>query len=67
MSFTQSDVDVLKKAIASGVSSVRFADGRQVNYRSMGELLDALATAQAEVSASAGGAVGMTYASFSKE
>lgn len=66
MAFTQSDIDVLKKAVASGVSSVRFADGRQVDYRSVADLKEALALAQADI-ASTSGVSSVSYASFSKD
>jgi hypothetical protein len=44
---------------------VSFADGRQVTYRSVDELVTALALAQGEVSGTAGS--GVSYASFSKD
>jgi hypothetical protein len=66
MAFVQSDVDALKKAIVSGVASVRFADGRRVDYRGVSELQTALALAEAEVAASAG-ASSVSYASFGKD
>lgn len=66
MAFTQSDIDAMKTAIASNVQSVRFADGRRVDYRSVDELTKALALAEAEVG-SGSGAPGVTYASYSKD
>lgn len=38
MSWTQSDLDALNKSIASGTTSVRYAD-RTVQYRSLEEML----------------------------
>lgn len=35
---TQKDIDELDAAIASGVLRVRFADGREITYRSMREM-----------------------------
>lgn len=40
---TQADLDALEAALARGESRVRFADGREVTYRSVGELREALA------------------------
>jgi hypothetical protein len=51
VAFTQSDIDTLKAAIASGVRSVTFAD-RTVTYNSIDEMLKALSTMQAEVQGS---------------
>lgn len=41
MAFTQTDLDALDRAIASGELSIRDSDGRQVTYRSTDELLKA--------------------------
>lgn len=41
MAFTQTDLDAIGKAIASGVLSVRYADGRQISYQSTDALLKA--------------------------
>lgn len=38
MAFEQSDLDTLDQAIASGVQSVTYADGRAVTYRNMADL-----------------------------
>lgn len=40
MAFTQTDLDKLEKAIASGVKKVKFSD-REVEYHSMEEMLKA--------------------------
>ena len=42
MAFSQSDVTTLEQAIATGAKSVRFADGRMVEYHSLKELMTAL-------------------------
>ena len=42
MAWTQSDIDALKEAIATGASEVRYADGRTVKYRSLAEMKDIL-------------------------
>lgn len=54
MAWVQADVETLKAAIASGALSVRYSDGREVTYRSLAELRDALALVQGEVSATTG-------------
>lgn len=46
MAWTQTDLDRIEAAIASGVLTVRFADGRMVTYASMPDLL-AVRTAMA--------------------
>ena len=49
MSWTQADVDALKKAIAEGVRVVQRGD-RRVEYRSLDEMRQVLAMVQGEVS-----------------
>jgi len=49
-SFSQADLDRIRRAIASGALIVRYDDGRQVTYRSMEELLQARAVIEAELS-----------------
>jgi len=53
MAWTQADVDKLKRAIAQGASSVRFAD-RSVEYRDLREMRETLAMMESEVGAAAG-------------
>lgn len=43
MAVSQSDIDALTAAIANGERSVRFADGRQVEYHKPGEIIAARA------------------------
>ncbi len=50
--FTSEDVATLKLAMATGVSEVRYADGRQVRYRSLAEMREALLMMQAEMAPS---------------
>lgn len=66
MAFTQADVDTIKKAIASGVARVDFSDGRRVDYRTVADLKDALALAQADVTGNQTDTT-VSYASFSKD
>ena len=54
MALTTTDIAAIDRAIASGELMVRFADGRQIQYRSIDELLKAKAEAQKEVTAAAG-------------
>lgn len=48
MAAEQADEDRIIAAIARGELSVRFADGRQVTYRSVAELRDSLAIIRQE-------------------
>ena len=43
MSFTQTDLHAINRAIATGELTVRTSDGRSVTYRSMAELREAQA------------------------
>lgn len=54
--WTQTDIDTLKAAIASGVLSVSYSGppARSVTYQSTEAMLQALAVMQQEVSATAG-------------
>ena len=40
MAFTQTQLDALESAIAQGVLTVRYADGKTVTYRSLDEMLN---------------------------
>lgn len=51
MAYTQSDIDQLKTAIASGALEVQYPNGR-VRYRSLAEMRETLAIMEAEVSGS---------------
>ena len=48
MPIATADEDAILAAIARGEAEVRFADGRSVKYRSVGELREALALARSE-------------------
>ena len=50
MAFTQSDLDAIKAAIASGAMEVGYADGSRVKYRSFDEMLRTRDMIAAEVS-----------------
>lgn len=49
MSWTSNDIVALEKAIATGARKVRFADGREVNYHSLAEMMALLETVKAAV------------------
>lgn len=63
MAWTQEDINALKSSIASGTLSVAYSD-RSVTYRSMAEMLQALALMQREVQGSS--AVNHRLAAHSK-
>lgn len=64
MAWSQSDIATLEQAIATGAKSVRFADGRMVEYNSLKDLLTALDLVK---SALAGGNVPrVSYAKFTR-
>ncbi|GJE27957.1 hypothetical protein LKMONMHP_2819 [Methylobacterium organophilum] len=49
MPWSQSDIETLKMAIATGTSRVRFADGREVFYRSLADMRSTLEQITREV------------------
>lgn len=52
MAYTQTDVDALKTAIASGAVDVTYSDGSRVTYRSLDEMRSILGEMEAEVAGS---------------
>lgn len=69
MAWTQTDIDALKAAIASGQLIVRSAD-RMINYRSLAEMRQTLALMEAEVAGSSGAlrlGVGRSKATFRRD
>lgn len=64
MAFTQSDVDELRRAIATGAMRVRYADGREVQYRTLAEMRETLTMMTDEVVGSTGGSSRGFLASF---
>ena len=54
MAFTQADIDTLDMAIKSGELRVHFADGREILYRSVDELMRARALMQGEAGTPSG-------------
>lgn len=66
MPWTQADLDAINEAIASGASRVRFADGREVTYRSLADMRsvrDEIAGALGQMPSTPR----TTYVSFSRE
>lgn len=53
MPYTDQQLQALRDALASGVRRVRFAD-REMEFRDVAELKQAIATAEAEIAKSAG-------------
>lgn len=60
MAFTQTDLDAVNTAIASGELTVSH-NGRTVTYRSMDDLMKARSTIQAELAAATAGRAGGSY------
>lgn len=53
MPYTEQQLQALRDALASGVRRVRFAD-REMEFRDVAELKQAIATAEAEIAKTAG-------------
>ena len=49
MAFTQPDIDALKGANASGAMKVRYADGREITYRTLREMRETLRMMEVDV------------------
>lgn len=63
----EDDLATLKAAARSGVQQVRYADGRQVTYRTMAELRQAISDVEAEIAAAGGAPRPVAgYASFGR-
>lgn len=54
MAWTQSDLDTLKAAYALGARKVRYADGREVEYRSLADMKAIMDDIAAELGAPKG-------------
>jgi len=63
MAWTQTDIDALKEAIASGLLSVQYTD-KTIRYQSTQDQLAALAAMEAEVAGEAGSGSRSTFAGF---
>lgn len=67
MAWVQADLDRVDTAIASGVKSVTFADGRRTDYQSLDHMIAARRVIQAELSMQAqatSGVVRRRYGAF---
>ena len=51
MAFSQADIDSIDIALATGDLSVRFPDGRQIEYRSVDDLIKAKRAIEAQINA----------------
>jgi hypothetical protein len=65
--WTAADIARLERAIASGVLTVRFSDGRTVTYQSVDDLIKALALVKQEVAALTTPTDRVTYGTYSKD
>jgi len=54
MSYTESDLARLKRALANGAQSVTLADGSRTEYRTVADLRAAIRTVEAELDAADG-------------
>lgn len=63
---SQSDIDKLKKAIASGVKVVEFAPGRSVTYQSTEAMIKALAFAENDIAGAANKNTPSSFAVFTR-
>lgn len=68
MAWTSADLTTIETAITAnaGVSKVRFADGREVTYRSVSEMAQARDLIKQSIAA-ASGRVMSTYAKFKRD
>ncbi len=66
MAFSEEDIAIIERAIVSGEQRVRFSDGREVEYRSISDLLKALDRVTPAVDG-ATGRTRCTLASFTKD
>ena len=68
MAWTAADVATIHRAIAQGEQRVRFSDGREVQYRSVDELITALSIVEESVANLTSSPVRrVTYPSYSKD
>jgi hypothetical protein len=67
MAFTTSDLTAIESAIASGELTVRYADGKEVTYRSIGELMKARDLIKSVTDSTIATSTRFTYASFTKD
>lgn len=66
MAYTSTQLADLRAAIAEGVLTVRFSDGRQLTYRSLDEMLQLERKISGEVEATATMVAKRIYTSFQR-
>ena len=66
MAWTQDDLDTINLAIATGARKVRFADGRETEFRSLPDMRSIRDEIAAEIGAQPE-PIRTTYASFSRD
>ncbi len=66
MAWTQTDLDAIEAAMVTPEMRVRFQDGREVQYRTMAELLSARDVIKSSLNA-ASGAIRTTKMKFTKD
>ena len=66
MAYTQQQYSDLVAAIAEGVLSVRFSDGRQISYRSLSEMMNLKSVMEEDLGVSGAGRR-RHYASFRRD
>lgn len=66
MAYTLTQLQELRNAIAEGVLSVRFSDGRQLTYRSLDEMRRIEAVMAAELESGASTRLRRTYLRMSR-
>lgn len=67
MSISQTDVDRLERALARGELTVETSDGSRVTYRSIDELLKALAYAKQVLATAVAGSTTQSFATFTRD
>lgn len=65
MAYSQADLDKLKRALASGVQTVEY-NGRRTTFRSQAELMQAIATVEAEVGGASSSQIRSSLAEFDR-
>jgi hypothetical protein len=66
MAWTQADVDAIELAAATGVQRVKLSDGREVEYRSVSDLMKARDAIKQSLHVASGGTMA-TYGKFVKD
>lgn len=67
MAYAQADLDAIRKAIATGANKVRFADGREVTYRTLADMRSIEADIAAALAPPDMARPRVTFASFTRD